>query len=273
MHIEQFINSALTEDIGRGDLFAKVASVKSFSAYVKSNECGILAGVIYVEALCGKMSIDVQFLKQDGDEYCYGDIILKLSGTNHSILACERTILNILQHASGIATNVRKYSNIATLYGVKLLDTRKTRPLLRVFEKYASVVGGAVNHRLGLDDALMIKDTHRKSIDNIDSFLFHARKLVPFTSKIELECETLEDAIAAFCHDIDIIMCDNMTPIDVAAVVKKKKFLNSKILIEASGGITIDNMEEYCMTGVDAISIGSLIHQALWQDFSMKAIG
>ncbi len=272
MNLSGFVSSALSEDVGRGDLYGRVASSQSYCAVVKSNSSGVLAGQPYVLELCSQNSIDVEFFKQDGGSIAENDILAKVSGSNIDILRCERTILNILQHASGIASNVARYASIAAKFNVMLLDTRKTRPLLREFEKYSARIGGAVNHRFGLDDALMIKDTHRKSIDNLVDFIDLARKKIPFTAKIELECESLEDALEAFCLDIDILMCDNMSTDDVAAVVAKKQELVSKILIEASGGINIHNLENYCKSGVDAISIGSAIHQATWLDFSMKGV-
>jgi nicotinate-nucleotide pyrophosphorylase (carboxylating) len=263
---------ALSEDIGRGDLFALVTKKKAYNTVVLSNEIGFFAGVAYAEVLCKQCSIDIKFFKKDGDALAVGDIIANINGLNTDILACERTLLNILQHASGIATNIYKYSKITNNYSVKLLDTRKTRPLLREFEKYSSRVGGAVNHRLGLDDCLMIKDTHRKSIDDLDGFIKNARCKIPFTSKIELECETLTDALWALRLDIDILMCDNMSANDVKMVVEARNQKGTKVLIEASGGINLENIESYCSAGVDAISVGSLIHQAVWLDFSMKGI-
>ena len=270
MSIDNFITLALAEDIGRGDLFEKVAVAVEYRVSIISNSDGILAGQKYVEYLCRIQNIEINFLKVDGSSIGKGDVLAIATGTSIDILRSERLILNILQHASGIATNVKKYTSITDRYNVKLLDTRKTRPLLREFEKYATSIGGAINHRFGLDDALMIKDTHRNSINNLQTFIEHARGVIPFTAKIELECDNVDDAIEALCLDIDILMCDNMTANDIAGIVSKRNSLHAKILIEASGGIVLDNIENYCKTGVDAISVGSLIHQATWLDFSMK---
>jgi len=270
--VSDFVKAALSEDVGRGDLFSRVVEKKSYSAVVICKDNGVLAGQTYALEICAQCNVDIVFLKHDGDSVSAGETIATVRGTNTDVLACERTLLNVLQHASGIATNVRKYSDVTNGYNIKLLDTRKTRPLLRIFEKYASSIGGAVNHRLGLDDCLMIKDTHRKSIADMESFLCKARNKIPFTSKIELECETVVDAIGALSLDIDILMCDNMSVNDVKSVVDARNKKASKILIEASGGINQSNIESYCSTGVDAISVGSLVHHAVWLDFSMKGI-
>jgi nicotinate-nucleotide pyrophosphorylase (carboxylating) len=175
-----------------------------------------------------------------------------------------------LLHASSIATLTRKYVDIIKPYNVKLLDTRKTRPNLRIFEKYATKCGGAVNHRMGLDDSLMIKDTHLKTIKNLKEYIDKARFSIPFTAKIEVEAETIAIAKKAFEAGADIVMCDNMTPDEVKEVVALRDAMAPHILLEASGNISLETIKNYAKTGVDAISSGSLIHQANWIDLSMK---
>jgi len=155
-------------------------------------------------------------------------------------------------------------------YGTKLLDTRKTRPMLRNFEKYATRIGGATNHRMGLDDALMLKDTHLKTIENLETFMEDARSKIPFTAKIEIEAETIEMAKKAMEVGADIVMCDNMSTQQLREVVEYKWAHHSGVLLEASGNITLETIEEYAKTGVDAISTGSLIHKSNWIDLSMK---
>jgi nicotinate-nucleotide pyrophosphorylase (carboxylating) len=142
--------------------------------------------------------------------------------------------------------------------------------LLRTFEKYATRVGGATNHRMGLDDALMLKDTHLKTIDNLEVFMDEARSKIPFTAKIEIEAEDFEMAKRAMQAGADIVMCDNMTPDELREIVAYKWEHHSGTLLEASGNITLETIEEYAKTGVDAISTGSMIHQANWIDLSMK---
>jgi nicotinate-nucleotide pyrophosphorylase (carboxylating) len=151
-----------------------------------------------------------------------------------------------------------------------LLDTRKTRPQLRNFEKYASRVGGAINHRLGLDDCLMLKDTHLKTIPNLKEFIIKARKRISWVTKIEIECETFKQSVEAMEAGGDIIMCDNMTPAQIYEVSQYRQKNHSHVLLEASGNITEDTIQSYITSGVDAISSGSIIHQAVWLDFSMK---
>jgi len=268
--IEDFVKEALAEDVGRGDLYALVEPAVDASAKIVAKSSGVVAGVKYIDVLAQLENFEISWLKSDGERFHTGDLIATIKADSHTLLRCERTILDMLLHASSIATLTRKYVDIIEPYGVKLLDTRKTRPLLRVFEKYATRTGGAVNHRMGLDDSLMIKDTHLKTIENLSEYIAKARKKIPFTAKIEIEAETLwiaQEAMAASC---DIVMCDNMTPEQVREVVAYRNENFPHILLEASGNISLDTIEEYAKTGVDAISSGSLIHQANWIDLSMK---
>jgi nicotinate-nucleotide pyrophosphorylase (carboxylating) len=268
--IEEFVKEALAEDVGRGDLYALVEPSIAASAKVIAKSDGVVAGQKYVDALCRLQTIEVLWQKNDGESFRTGETIALFKADSHVMLRCERTILDILLHASSIATLTRRYVEIIQPYGVKLLDTRKTRPLLRLFEKYATRVGGAVNHRMGLDDSLMIKDTHLKTIQNLAQYIKKARTVIPFTAKIEIEAETLfvaQEAMKAAC---DIVMCDNMTPEQVREVVAYRDEFYPHILLEASGNISLQTIESYAKTGVDAISSGSLIHQANWIDLSMK---
>ncbi len=267
---EEFVLESLYEDIGRGDLYALVEPKKASCAKVVAKSDGVLAGEEYVDILAGLKNFEVKWVVQDGERFSKGDTICMLDGDSHTLLACERTALNILLHASSIATLTRKYVDIITPYGTKLLDTRKTRPNLRVFEKYATRCGGAVNHRMGLDDSLMIKDTHLKTIENLKSYIEKARTKIPFTAKIEVEAETIAIAKTAFEAKADIVMCDNMTPDEVKEVVQLRDKIAPFVLLEASGNISLETIERYAQTGVDAISSGSLIHQANWIDLSMK---
>ena len=268
--IEQFVKEALAEDVGRGDLYALVEPAVASNAKVIAKSQGVVAGQKYVDALCKLENIQCSWHKNDGEIFEIGDVIAEISADSHALLRCERTILDMLLHASSIATLTRKYVDIIKPHGVKLLDTRKTRPLLRVFEKYATRCGGAVNHRMGLDDSLMIKDTHLKTIENLSIYIAKAREVIPFTAKIEVEAETLWIAQEAMQSACDIVMCDNMTPAQIEEVVAYRNENYPHILLEASGNISLDTIEAYAKTGVDAISSGSLIHQANWIDLSMK---
>ncbi|MDD2651581.1 MAG: carboxylating nicotinate-nucleotide diphosphorylase [Sulfurimonas sp.] len=268
--IEEFVKASLEQDVGRGDLYALVEPSVEASAKIVAKSEGVLAGVPYCDTLAKLEGFGIVWNFKDAQIFKKGDIIATLSGTSHVLLRVERTLLNMLLHASSIATLTRKYATIIEPYGTKLLDTRKTRPLLRVFEKYASRCGGAVNHRMGLDDALMIKDTHLKTIKDLKSYIEKARKVIPFTAKIEVEVEDFEMAKVAFSAGADIVMCDNMTPSQVEEIVRYRNASYAHILLEASGNISFETIESYAKTGVDAISSGSMIHQANWIDLSMK---
>jgi len=268
--IKHFVKAALAEDVGRGDLYALVEPSLEASAKIIAKSDGIIAGQKYVDVLANLEKFEIKWMKKDGDSFVCGDTIATLKSDSHTLLRCERTVLNIVLHASSIATLTRKYAMIVEPYGVKLLDTRKTRPLLRVFEKYATSQGGAVNHRMGLDDSLMIKDTHLKTIKNLKTYIQTARKNIPFTAKIEVEAETFETAKSAFEANCDIVMCDNMTPDQITEIVAFRDENYPHILLEASGNISLETIESYAKSGVDAISSGALIHQANWIDLSMK---
>lgn len=268
--IKEFVKAALAEDVGRGDLYALVESSVPTKADIIAKCDGVFAGATYINALAAEENLEVIWGKKDGETFVKGDVIAIVNGSSHDVLKTERTLLDLALHASSIATLTRKYVDIIAPYGVKLLDTRKTRPMLRVFEKYATRCGGATNHRMGLDDSLMIKDTHLKTIDNLSEYIEKAKKVIPFTAKIEVEAETFEIAKLAFESDADIVMCDNMTPEQVKEVVDYRNANYPHILLEASGNISLETIESYAKTGVDAISSGSLIHQANWIDLSMK---
>jgi nicotinate-nucleotide pyrophosphorylase (carboxylating) len=270
LQIKTFMQQTLNEDIGRGDLFALCITPKPATAHIIAKDDGVLAGVAYALALEALAEVKIDFHFEDGERLKKGDRIAVVTGMQTTLLAIERTLLNTLQHASGIATNAARYSGSLANSRIKLLDTRKTRPLLRVFEKYAARCGGVVNHRLGLDDALMLKDTHLKTIDDLGAFLAVARKRIPFTARIEIECETPVQAEAALKAGADIIMCDNMEPEQIREVVALRDALAPSTLIEVSGNITEERIREFEGIGIDAISSGSIVHQATWLDFSMK---
>jgi len=268
--IEKFVREALAEDVGRGDLYALVEPAVNASAKIIAKSDGVVAGVKYINVLASLEKFEITWLKNDGESFSKGELLATLNADSHTLLRCERTVLDMLLHASSIATLTRKYVDLIAPFGVKLLDTRKTRPLLRVFEKYATRTGGAVNHRMGLDDSLMIKDTHLKTIKDLKAYIVEARKKIPFTAKIEVEAETFEIAKSAFEAQCDIVMCDNMTPEQIKEIVAYRDENYPHIFLEASGNISLETIVSYAQSGVDAISSGSLIHQANWIDLSMK---
>ncbi len=270
---EDFIKAALAEDVGRGDLFARVSESKSISAYVIAKSDGVFAGQEYVDTMVGMYGVDIIWHTSDGASFAKGDKLLEISGDSKTILTLERTLLDIVLHASSIATLTSEYVKAIEGTGVRLLDTRKTRPLLRVFEKYAVRCGGGLNHRMGLDDCLMLKDTHLKTIDDLNSFMSEVRRKIPFTSKVEIECESFEMACRAMEVGADIVMCDNMSLESIAEVVQYRNENYPHVLLEASGNVTLDTIEDIAKTGIDAISSGSVIHQANWIDLSMRVEG
>ena len=269
--IIEFLKEALNEDIGRGDLARSLINKKA-KAFILAKSDGVVAGIEYIKHLSELADIKFYFNFEDGDIYKKGDIIFEISGNARDLLSVERVMLNILQHASGIASNAYEFVKL-TKGKIKILDTRKTRPKLRIFEKYAAFCGGVTNHRLGLDDCLMLKDTHLALFNSIDDAIKTARKNIPFTTKIEVEAETFEMAIDAMKAGADIVMCDNMSFEEIKKVVKYRNKNYPNIFLEASGNVTLENIKDFVNTGIDAISSGAIIHQATFKDFSMKMKG
>jgi len=268
--LEDFIKRTVAEDIGRGDLFVRIKESKEITAYILAKSKGVFAGRDYIEALADIYNLNITWNIKDGDSFSQGERLLEISGDSRDILSLERSILNIILHASSIATITNKY--VKELEGTNciLLDTRKTRPTLRMFEKYAVRCGGGHNHRMGLDDCLMLKDTHLQTIKDLEAFIKNIRKEIPFSAKIEVECESVDMVQKAISADVDIIMCDNMSIEEIQEVVRLRDNFYPHILLEASGNITLDRVKEIANTGVDAISAGSIIHQAIWPDLSMR---
>ncbi|WP_104683077.1 carboxylating nicotinate-nucleotide diphosphorylase [Helicobacter felis] len=265
-----FLDACLQEDIGSGDLFERLAEPKEVKAVVIAKQEGVFSGHLYADMLLEHMGIRRTWSIQDGAPYASKDILLELWGDYALLLKIERALLNILQHSSGIATHTARYVAMLKNLPLKLLDTRKTRPLLRVFEKYSVRNGGAQNHRLGLDDALMLKDTHLAHIGDLQAFMRKARQQLPWTAKIEIECDSVDMAKEVMQVGADIVMCDNMSAQDIQEVVAYRNAHYPLVLLEASGNITQENILAYAQSGVDAISSGALIHQAVWVDMSMK---
>lgn len=267
---ETFLQALLAEDVGRGDLFSRIGTSKPIRAYIMAKSAGVFAGEEYVETFAKMYDLSLDWKVKDGSRFNKGETLLYISGDSKKILSLERSILNMVLHASSIATLTAQYVDAIKDTGVKLLDTRKTRPLLREFEKYAVRCGGGINHRMGLDDCLMLKDTHLQTIDDLDIFMKEVRQKIPFTSKVEIECESLSMVEKAMYAGADIVMCDNMTVEAMKEVVAYRNENYPHVLLEASGNVTLETVKSIAETGVDAISSGAMIHQANWIDLSMK---
>ena len=268
--IEKFVRQVVEEDLGRGDLFARISDSRPICAYILAKSNGVFAGREYIDTLANIYLLELKWNIEDGESFKEGDRLVDIYGESRDILSLERTILDFALHASGIATLTARYVSELDGLDCRLLDTRKTRPALRAFEKYAVRCGGGQNHRMGLDDCLMLKDTHLRTISDLDSFIKDIRRKIPFTAKIEIECEDLKMAKEAMRVGADIVMCDNMDIQTIKEVVKYRDENAPSVLLEASGNVTLKSIRQIAVSGVDAISSGSIIHQATWPDLSMK---
>ena len=275
--LSQLIKNALAEDIGDGDhsTLSSIDANAKGKAVLKIKEAGILAGVVVAEAIFRYMEPDIVFtaFKNDGEAMISGEIAFEVTAKVHTILQCERLVLNTMQRMSGIATLTRRYTDKLKPYKTKLLDTRKTTPNFRLLEKEAVKIGGGTNHRFGLYDMIMLKDNHIDYCGGIEKAIEKAYKYVQISKpglRIEVETRNLEDVKKVMVTGkIAVIMLDNFTP---AQITEALKIIDGKYQTEASGGINLQNIEAYAATGVDFISSGAVIHQAKSLDLSLKAV-
>ena len=276
MTTTDFIAAALKEDIGTGD-FSTLASIDKNAkgkAVLKVKQEGILAGVELAQQIFHYLEPEANFSihKKDGERVKPGDIAFDVSAKVHTILQAERLTLNCMQRMSGIATLTREYVEKIKNYKTRILDTRKTTPLFRAYEKEAVRIGGGVNHRMGLYDMVMLKDNHidfcggiEKAIEKTNDYL----NLNNLNLQIEIETRSIEDVKKVLAvGKVHRIMLDNYTPEEIREAVK---LIDGKYETEASGGITLENVEAYAKTGVDFISVGAVIHHAVSMDLSLKA--
>jgi nicotinate-nucleotide pyrophosphorylase (carboxylating) len=274
--LEQLIKNALAEDIGDGDhsTLCCIAPDAKGKAVLKVKEAGILAGIDVAKSIFTEMQHDVNFTsyKKDGEAIIFGDIAFTVEGKVHTILACERLVLNIMQRMSGIATLTNKFVKKIQGYNAKVLDTRKTTPNFRLLEKEAVKIGGGTNHRFGLYDMILLKDNHidycggiENAIVSTNNYLIDKQKNL----KIEIETRNIDDVKSVMrVGNINRIMLDNFS---VEQISEAMKFIKGKYETEASGGINLENIELYAATGVDYISCGAIIHHAVSLDLSLKA--
>ncbi len=263
--LERFIE----EDAGYNDVSCSIVPDCKVQAAVVANENGIVAGLAEATQVFEYFDIFSATDFADGDLIKEDDIIFTLEGGARSVLRAERLALNFLGRMSGIATLTRMYVERAN--GPRIACTRKTTPGFRKFEKKAVIAGGGDPHRFNLSDAVMIKDNHI-AVLGLEKAINAAKKAASFTQKIEIEVENAESAVRAAEMNVDIIMFDNMRPDEIGNAVKilKEKGMRGNILLEASGGITLENIVKYAKTGVDVISIGALTHSSNWLDISLR---
>ncbi|MBZ7995449.1 carboxylating nicotinate-nucleotide diphosphorylase [Campylobacter canadensis] len=267
----ELVKKELAIDLGRGDLFSKLELFDDvISVDIKSKSDGIFAGEKYFKYICNMYNIKYELFVKDKDTIKKGQKLANLKANKSVILKTERSILNFIQHASGIASKTHNMMSLIKDYNVVLLDTRKTRPGLRVLEKYAVRCGGASNHRMGLDDCIMLKDTHFLGVSNWQEYVKELRKKIPFYTPIEIECDTIDEVKKALECDINAILLDNMDYETCKNAVLLRNEKARHIKLEASGNINENNIIFYAKTGVDAISSGCIIYDAIWLDFSMR---
>jgi len=273
--IEEIIDRALAEDLGKGDVTteALIAGDQQGTGFIVAKEEGILAGTGAATQVFHRIDpeLKVEILLEDGAGVKPGSKVAKVSGSIASILKAERIALNFLQRLSGIASETNRY--VARVEGlpVRIMDTRKTTPSWRSLEKYAVRVGGGGNHRMNLGDGVLIKDNHlmalRRQGLNIKEIIGRARQNAPQRLPVEVEVRNVSEALEAVEAGADIVMLDNMNLEDMREAVKS---INGRALIEASGGIKLDNVRAVAETGVDLISIGALTHSAKALDISLE---
>lgn len=247
---QPIVARALAEDLGTGDLTAVCLPTDPAEWFVEAQAEGVVCGVEIARSLLAAAG-DCEALATDGDAVVPGTVVLRGAGSPAQVVARERTALNFLMHLSGIATTTRKYVRALEGTGATLLDTRKTVPGLRSLAKYAVRCGGGMNHRMGLYDAAMLKDNHIRAVGDVAAAVAKVRAAISPMTKIEVECATLEEAVAACDAGADVLLLDNMTPEQLRAVVGR---LGDRIPLEASGGVTLDNIAEIGATGVHFVS-------------------
>jgi nicotinate-nucleotide pyrophosphorylase (carboxylating) len=272
--VETVIEHALAEDLSWGDVTTEALIPPNLQgrASIVVKASGVLAGVEIAEMVFHKVDPSLQFkvLVSDGSKVQKGDIVARVEGRLASILKAERTALNFLQQLSGIASETANYVEATKGSPAQIMDTRKTTPGLRLLEKYAVRMGGGQNHRLHLGDAILVKDNHLAALRSqgvsLKEIIAQAKQKAASSLKVEVEVRTVEEALEASDAGADIIMLDNIRPEEIRRVVK---LTGGKVLLEASGGVTLDNIQAIAETGVDFISVGALTHSAKALDIGL----
>ncbi len=276
INIDKFIDIAIHEDIGEGDhtSIATIPADLSGKAQLIVKQKGIIAGIDIARMIFKKIDPTINFIPlfNDGNFVNAGDIVFRVEGKVISILQTERLVLNIMQRLSGIATQTRQYAEKLKNLKTRILDTRKTSPGMRLFDKYAVKVGGGENHRIGLYDMILIKDNHIDFVGGIDIAIKKTHDYLKKTKKnlkIEIEARSLSDVKEILTTGgIDRILLDNFTPKQTKKAVE---LINGTVETESSGNITLSNIRKYAECGVDYISVGALTHRIKSLDLSLKA--
>ena len=268
--IEEHVKRALEEDIGFGDITTDYLTNEEdlISCELNSRVEGVLCGRAVFEMVFKILSPDVKvkFYFKDGDAIKKGDKLADINGPARSVLMGERVALNYIQRMSGIATETSKYQKVIGEYKAKIVDTRKTTPLFRAFEKYSVKIGGGSLHRFNLSDCAMIKDNHIKYAGSLTNAVNKLREHISHAHKIEVECDTFEQVKEAVACNADIIMLDNMTFDQMKECVK---FINGRAIVEASGNVNLSTVSEIASTGVDIISSSAIVAKAPTLDLGL----
>lgn len=272
--IDDILHRALAEDVGAGDVttLALVPPDQVGIAVALAKEAGVLAGNAIAARVFSLLdsAVSATPLLSDGDALNPGAHFLRIEGSLQTILTGERVALNVLRHLSGIATLTRSFVQAVEGTGAQIVDTRKTTPGLRLFEKYAVRVGGGQNHRMGLFDGVLIKDNHIAACGSVQRAVKRARVSVHHLLKVQIEAKTLGQVAEALEAGADGILLDNMSPDTMAEAVK---VVRGRAFTEASGGITLESVREVALSGVDLISVGMLTHSAAALDISLDIEG
>jgi nicotinate-nucleotide pyrophosphorylase (carboxylating) len=276
--VDTLVNESLKEDLSQGDITTEILipPTDTGKAIIKAKAAGILAGTRVSSIVLKKVdkSLKVDFSRNDGNVLSNGDVIANIEGRLSSILKAERLTLNFLQHLSGIATLTSTYVKAVEGLPVKIADTRKTVPGMRIMEKQAVVSGGGINHRMNLGDSILIKNNHISTCIkygmSLTSIILKAKQQTHFPAKtVEIEVTTIKQASEAVKAGADIIMLDNMS---IDEMQKAVEIINRHTIVEASGGVNLENVRQIAQTGVDIISIGALTHSARALDISLNIL-
>jgi nicotinate-nucleotide pyrophosphorylase (carboxylating) len=272
LDLDSIVRCALEEDLGQGDLTtaATVAAGQRGRARIVVKEPRmILCGAVLLEPVFGLAGAapKITSLAPEKKQLAKGDLIAEIEGNLAGLLIGERTALNFIQLMSGIATATHQYVDAIKGTRAKIVDTRKTHPGLRAIEKYAVRAGGGHNHRFGLDSGVLIKENHIAAAGSVSTAIERAKKIAPHTIRIEIECETLAQVEEALAAGADIIMLDNM---NLEAMTKARQIAGDKMILEASGNVSLDTVRAIAETGVDLISVGAITHSARAVDISMR---